>query len=76
MLKDIQVPQTPDPTNVSSASSNTGELSIVPTKITLLSPCFQMLPHKGTLKEVETRFVNLIVDLTLQIPFSSPRYAR
>jgi len=45
------------------ASSNTGELSILPVQITLLAPCFQMLPHTGKLKEVETRYRNRHLDM-------------
>jgi len=45
------------------ASSNTGELSVIPVKITLLTPCFEMLPHTGTLKEIETRYRNRHLDM-------------
>jgi lysyl-tRNA synthetase class 2 len=37
------------------ARSKTGELSIVPLEITLLAPCIRMLPHPGTLTDLETR---------------------
>lgn len=37
------------------AKSNTGEISIVPKEIVLLSPCVRMLPHPGTLTDLETR---------------------
>ncbi|CAH0382142.1 unnamed protein product [Bemisia tabaci] len=43
-----------------------GELSIVPTSITLLSPCLHMLPHLHFgLKDKETRFRQRYLDLIL-----------
>ena len=46
--------------------SKTGELSIVPLEMKLLSPCLHMLPHEGTLTDHETRhrkrFLDLIVN--------------
>eukprot|EP01121_Diplochlamys_sp_Union-15-3_P020307 TRINITY_DN789_c0_g1_i2.p1 TRINITY_DN789_c0_g1~~TRINITY_DN789_c0_g1_i2.p1 ORF type:complete len:768 (-),score=165.27 TRINITY_DN789_c0_g1_i2:23-2326(-) len=45
--------------------SNTGELSIVPSEIVLLSPCLHMLPHLGTLKDPETRFRQRYLDMMI-----------
>ena len=43
-----------------------GELSIIPYKITLLSPCLHMLPHLHFgLKDKETRYRQRYFDLTL-----------
>ncbi|CAO1424330.1 unnamed protein product [Diamesa hyperborea] len=43
-----------------------GELSIIPTKITLLAPCLHMLPHLHYgLKDKETRFRQRYLDLIL-----------
>jgi lysyl-tRNA synthetase class 2 len=43
-----------------------GELSIVPTKITLLSPCLHMLPHLHFgVKDKETRFRQRYLDLII-----------
>ncbi|XP_063293338.1 lysine--tRNA ligase isoform X1 [Pelobates fuscus] len=43
-----------------------GELSIIPTEITLLSPCLHMLPHLHFgLKDKETRFRQRYLDLIL-----------
>lgn len=43
-----------------------GELSIMPKKITLLSPCLHMLPHLHFgLKDKETRFRQRYLDLIL-----------
>ena len=43
-----------------------GELSIVPVKMTLLSPCLHMLPHLHTgLRNKETRFRQRYLDLIL-----------
>jgi len=43
-----------------------GELSIMPTKITLLAPCLHMLPHMHFgLKDKETRFRQRYLDLIL-----------
>ena len=42
--------------------SKTGELSIVPLEIILLSPCVRMLPHPGTLNDVEIRHRNRHLD--------------
>jgi lysyl-tRNA synthetase class 2 len=46
--------------------SKTGELSIVPLEMKLLSPCLHMLPHEGTLTDHETRhrkrFLDMIVN--------------
>jgi lysyl-tRNA synthetase class 2 len=43
------------------ACSNTGELSIVPTKVLLLAPCFHNLPPK--LVDMETRFRSRHLDM-------------
>jgi len=48
------------------ASSGTGELSIVPTKLVLLSPCFHNLPFK--LKDVETRYRSRHLDMLVNWP--------
>ncbi len=43
-----------------------GELSVVPTKITLLSPCLHMLPHLHFgIKDKETRFRQRYLDLII-----------
>lgn len=43
-----------------------GELSIMPTKLVLLSPCLHMLPHLHFgLKDKETRFRQRYLDLIL-----------
>ena len=48
----------------SPGSSNTGELSILPTSVTLLTPCLHVLPDtKYGLKDVETRFRQRFLDL-------------
>jgi lysyl-tRNA synthetase class 2 len=48
------------------AKTKKGELSIVPKKITLLSPCLHMLPHLHFgLKDKETRFRMRYLDLIL-----------
>eukprot|EP01116_Phalansterium_solitarium_P010911 TRINITY_DN2648_c0_g1_i1.p1 TRINITY_DN2648_c0_g1~~TRINITY_DN2648_c0_g1_i1.p1 ORF type:complete len:578 (+),score=289.48 TRINITY_DN2648_c0_g1_i1:103-1836(+) len=46
------------------ANSKTGELSIVPKKIHLLSPCLHMLP-KHSLKDQETRYRQRYLDLIM-----------
>jgi lysyl-tRNA synthetase class 2 len=48
------------------AKSKAGELSIIPTKLTLLSPCYHMLPkaHYG-LKDQETRYRQRYLDLIM-----------
>eukprot|EP01090_Pellita_catalonica_P010178 TRINITY_DN21642_c0_g1_i1.p1 TRINITY_DN21642_c0_g1~~TRINITY_DN21642_c0_g1_i1.p1 ORF type:complete len:621 (-),score=128.12 TRINITY_DN21642_c0_g1_i1:47-1876(-) len=43
--------------------SNTGELSIMPTKIELLSPCFHMLPTQGGLTDQEIRYRKRYLDM-------------
>lgn len=43
--------------------SKTGELSIVPKEIKLLSPCLHMLPKDGTLTSQETRYRQRYLDL-------------
>lgn len=40
-----------------------GELSIVPKKLVLLSPCLHMLPRQNTLKEQEVRYRQRYLDL-------------
>lgn len=46
--------------------SNTGELSIFPSSITLLTPCLRMLPNKHSgLKDQETRYRQRYLDLML-----------
>jgi len=40
-----------------------GELSIIPQKIVLLSPCLHMLPRQNTLKEQEVRYRQRYLDL-------------
>jgi len=48
------------------AKSNRGELSVMPTKCTLLSPCFHMLPSKfAGLKDKETRYRQRYIDIML-----------
>ncbi len=43
-----------------------GELSIVPKRITLLSPCLHMLPHMHFgIKDKETRFRQRYLDLII-----------
>ena len=43
-----------------------GELSIIPSEITLLSPCLHMLPHLHFgLKDKETRFRQRYLDLIM-----------
>jgi lysyl-tRNA synthetase class 2 len=44
--------------------SKRGELSIFPTHLELLSPCFHMIPKNG-IKNVETRFRQRYLDLIL-----------
>jgi lysyl-tRNA synthetase class 2 len=43
--------------------SKTGELSLVPTKLEILSPCLYMVPRPGTLKDQETRYRQRYLDL-------------
>jgi lysyl-tRNA synthetase, class II len=43
--------------------TKTGELSIVPKKLILLSPCYHNLPHPNTLTDIETRYRNKHLDL-------------
>eukprot|EP01089_Gocevia_fonbrunei_P005514 TRINITY_DN1597_c0_g1_i1.p1 TRINITY_DN1597_c0_g1~~TRINITY_DN1597_c0_g1_i1.p1 ORF type:complete len:588 (+),score=174.26 TRINITY_DN1597_c0_g1_i1:91-1854(+) len=43
--------------------SKTGELSIIPKDIVLLSPCFHMLPKLDTLKDQEVRYRKRYLDL-------------
>lgn len=45
------------------ARSNTGELSIIPKKLQLLSPCLHMLPFEGELKDQEVRYRKRFLDL-------------
>jgi lysyl-tRNA synthetase class 2 len=45
------------------ARSNTGELSIIPREIKLLTPCLAMLPKDGSLKEQETRYRQRYLDM-------------
>lgn len=45
------------------AKAKRGELSIVPKKIVLLSPCLHMLPKHNTLKEQEVRYRQRYLDL-------------
>lgn len=46
--------------------SNTGELSLFPSHVQLLSPCLRMLPSKqGGLKDQETRYRQRYLDLML-----------
>jgi len=48
------------------AKSKEGELSIIPTQITLLSPCLHMLPKEKTgLKDQETRYRQRYLDLMI-----------
>eukprot|EP01128_Nolandella_sp_AFSM9_P012992 TRINITY_DN985_c0_g1_i1.p1 TRINITY_DN985_c0_g1~~TRINITY_DN985_c0_g1_i1.p1 ORF type:complete len:807 (-),score=275.46 TRINITY_DN985_c0_g1_i1:96-2495(-) len=46
-----------------ASRSNTGELSIVPTEIKLLSPCLHMMPHPESLTDTETRYRQRHLDL-------------
>lgn len=51
---------------VPAAKTVKGELSIVPSELTLLSPCLHMLPHLHFgLKDKETRFRQRYLDLIL-----------
>jgi lysyl-tRNA synthetase, class II len=44
--------------------SNTGELSIVPTSVQLLTPCLHMLPHKHYgIKNIDVRYRMRYLDL-------------
>eukprot|EP00029_Vermamoeba_vermiformis_P010760 TRINITY_DN5739_c0_g1_i1.p1 TRINITY_DN5739_c0_g1~~TRINITY_DN5739_c0_g1_i1.p1 ORF type:complete len:591 (-),score=273.59 TRINITY_DN5739_c0_g1_i1:49-1767(-) len=43
--------------------SKTGELSLVPTKLEILSPCLYMIPRPGTLKDQETRYRQRYLDM-------------
>jgi len=45
--------------------TKTGELSIVPKKLELLSPCLHALPHYYGLKDKETRFRQRYLDLII-----------
>lgn len=45
------------------ARSNSGELSVIPKTIQLLSPCLHMLPHEGELKDQEVRYRKRFLDL-------------
>lgn len=48
------------------AKTKKGELSIVPSEVTLLSPCLHMLPHLHFgLKDKETRYRQRYLDLIL-----------
>lgn len=47
------------------AKARTGELSIIPTQIQLLSPCLHMLPKGTGLKEQETRYRQRYLDLIM-----------
>ena len=50
----------------STAKTKKGELSIVPTTVTLLAPCLHMLPHLHFgLKDKETRYRQRYLDLIL-----------
>ena len=49
-----------------SAKTKKGELSLVPSEVTLLSPCLHMLPHLHFgLKDKETRFRQRYLDLIM-----------
>lgn len=49
-----------------AAKTQKGELSIVPSEITLLSPCLHQLPHLHFgLKDKETRFRQRYLDLLM-----------
>ena len=49
-----------------TAKTKKGELSIVPTTVTLLAPCLHMLPHLHFgLKDKETRFRQRYLDLIM-----------
>jgi len=43
--------------------SKTGELSVTPSKVSLLSPCYHMIPGDNTLKDMETRFRYRHIDM-------------
>lgn len=66
--KDIQKIRRGDIIGVDGVPAKTkkGELSIMPKKVTLLSPCLHMLPHLHFgLKDKETRFRQRYLDLIL-----------
>jgi len=59
------------------ARTKTGELSIIPTKLTLLSPCLHMLPHLHYgLKDKETRFRMRYLDLIINSSVRDKFYTR
>jgi len=45
------------------ARSKTGELSVIPSRLVLLSPCYHSLPFQGKLTDLETRYRNRHLDL-------------
>ncbi|CAL8102094.1 unnamed protein product [Orchesella dallaii] len=47
------------------AKTKTGELSLIPSEITILTPCLRMLPHRYLLKDQETRFRKRYLDLMM-----------
>lgn len=48
--------------------SNTGELSIVPSEIRLLAPCFHSIPAYHGLKDTESRYRKRYLDLMINDP--------
>ncbi|MES1913164.1 MAG: hypothetical protein MHM6MM_005380 [Cercozoa sp. M6MM] len=57
----------------SPAKSKNGELSIVPTKLTILSSCLAMLPKRG-LKDVEQRYRHRWLDLIMNHKQVRPKF--
>ena len=52
-----------------------GELSVIPVKMTLLSPCLHMLPHLHYgLKDKETRYRQRYLDLILNAETVTPKF--
>lgn len=56
--------------------TKTGELSIVPRKMELLSPCLHALPHYHGLKDKETRFRQRYLDLIINTDVRKKFYIR
>ena len=48
--------------------SKSGELSVTPTKVVLLSPCLRVIPARDGLKDQETRYRQRYVDLIANDP--------
>lgn len=48
--------------------SNTGELSIIPTEIRLMAPCFHSIPAYHGLKDTESRYRKRYLDLMINDP--------